>query len=86
MPNWDAQPVITNQQCWNYVQARMPEAQASTESDFRNNHSWVEVRELQDNNDVYLVGLLADVNFPGANYVAGCFGRTENAGFVNAEA
>jgi hypothetical protein len=84
MPIWDAQPITTDQQCWDSINLHSDSVSASTEQTFRDAYDWVEVRELQDqNNAVFLAGLLPDPNWPGASYVAGFYDQTRSASWIS---
>jgi hypothetical protein len=74
MPIWDAIQAATDQQCLDYIAANQASAQSSNESNFRNDHSWAELRELNG----HLVGLIVDPLWPNTTKPAGFF-NTANA-------
>lgn len=78
MPIWDPIQEATDQQCMDYITNNAASATASDETSFRNNHNWVQVRELNG----HLVGMIMDPNWPRCTTPAGFFNMATAQAFV----
>ncbi len=78
MPFWDAKPRATDQECLDYIAARLDSAAAMDEASFRAAH-WDEIRSIDiDGQPHWLVGLIES----GAT-ITGFYNLTAGTGYIS---